>query len=143
MDCPFCGDKDVQARMIVKDDLVMSFPTYIPITPGHLLVCPTRHVSKIDELTDEELVAIKKLIVRLKGALKKTLDVEGFNMAWNEGQVAGQSVNHLHFHLVPRKSGDSGVDQYEPRKFLYWPGPRTKSPEQDLINVADLIRGNI
>lgn len=138
--CPFCTNKDIQARIIYKDNLVMAFPTNIPITPGHTIVCPVRHISKIDNVNDEELVAIKDFIIRLKKVLKTAFKSEGFNVAWNEGAIAGQSVNHLHIHVVPRKEGDSGIHEYEPRKFIYRPGSRSESPEAELQSVAELIK---
>lgn len=121
----------------------MAFPTNIPITPGHTLICPVRHIKKIDELSEEELKAIKDFIIQLKRCLVKSFDAEGFNIAWNENEVAGQSVGHLHIHVVPRKTGDEGIYEYEPRKFLYRPGPRNKSPEQELQEVSELIQKNI
>ncbi|MFA6466482.1 MAG: HIT family protein [Patescibacteria group bacterium] len=141
--CLYCNDKDIKSRVIFEDNLVMVFPTNIPITPGHLLICPKRHISKIDALSDEELKAIKDLIVRLKNTLAKTFGAEGFNVALNEGQSAGQSIDHLHIHIVPRKAGDAGIYEYEPRKFLYRPGSRNTSPENELREITELIKKNI
>ncbi len=121
----------------------MAFPTNIPITTGHTLICPVRHVSKIDQLSEEELIAIKDFMIRLKKGLAKSLNAEGFNIAWNEGGVAGQAVNHLHIHVVPRKPDDTGIYEYDPRKFLYRPGSRSESPEEELQVVAELIKKNI
>ena len=143
MNCPFCNPKNVSVRIIYKDNLVMAFPTNIPIIPGHILICPVRHVSKIDQLSNEELIAIKDLMIRLKSSLIISLNVEGFNVAWNEGIAAGQAVEHLHLHIVPRKTGDTGIYEYEPRKFLYRPGSRNESPDQELLEIAELIQGNL
>jgi diadenosine tetraphosphate (Ap4A) HIT family hydrolase len=76
----------------------------------------------------------------MKKILVKVFSAQGFNYAWNEGDVAGQSVPHLHFHLIPRKEGDTGVWNYEPREFLYRPGSRESSPETELCAVSDLIK---
>ncbi len=143
MTCPFCDNQELDYRLIHKDKLVMAFPTNISIVPGHTLICPVRHVSKIDELTDDELIALKQLIIKIKNSLAKSYKAEGFNLAWNEGETAGQSVNHLHVHVLPRKSGDSGVYQYEPREFLYWKELRDKSSEQELNKVAELIKKSL
>jgi diadenosine tetraphosphate (Ap4A) HIT family hydrolase len=143
MACPFCSDDKIQTRVIYKDDLVMVFPTTIPITPGHVLVCTTRHVSVVDDLTNAELSALHSHIVKIKSALRKSFSAEGFNIAWNEGRLAGQSVGHLHIHVVPRTEGDSGVYEYEPRKFLYRPGERETSPDEELEKVATLLRGGL
>lgn len=143
MDCPFCEDVKIQERLIYRDELIMAFPTNIPIVPGHTLICPVRHVAILDELNSDELKAIKDFIITLKGALKTSFKAEGFNMALNEGSVAGQSVEHFHLHILPRTEGDAGVHEYEPRKFLYRPGSREESPDKELINVAQLIKQNI
>lgn len=143
INCPFCNSENISVRIIYKDNLAMMFPTNIPITPGHTLICPARHVSKINELSDEEIIAIKNHIIRLKYALMKSLGAEGFNIAWNEGVSAGQAVEHLHIHVVPRKKGDTGISEYEPRKFLYRPGSRNESPDQELEEVAQLIIKNL
>lgn len=143
MNCPFCDNTNLQPRLIYKDNLIMAFPGNMPIVPGHTLICPLRHVSKIDQLSDEELIAVKNFIVRLKNSLRKFLNIEGFNIAWNEGKMAGQSVDHLHIHVVPRKTGDAGIYKYEPREFLYRPGKREESSEKELQEIAKLIKQNL
>jgi diadenosine tetraphosphate (Ap4A) HIT family hydrolase len=115
----------------------------MPIVPGHTLICPKRPVETIDQLKPEELNSMLDLLVRLKEAMKKSFGAEGFNYAWNEGSMAGQSVAHLHIHLLPRKVGDSGVYEYEPRKFLYRPGSRAESPEKELVEIADLLKKHL
>jgi diadenosine tetraphosphate (Ap4A) HIT family hydrolase len=141
MSCQFCEIEKEKDRIIYKDSNIVVFPTIIPIVPGHVLICPVRHVEKIDELSEEELKDIKKIII--KNSLKKSFKVEGFNIAWNEGSMAGQAISHMHIHIVPRKSGDVGIYQYDPRKFLYRPGSRAESPTEELYNVAKIIKDNL
>ena len=143
MPCPFCEDSLIQSLKISENDLAFAFPTNIPITPGHTLICPKRHASKLSDLTKEELDALMTLRETIVGALKKAFSTEGFNFAWNEGEAAGQSIAHLHLHIVPRKAGDAGIYEYEPRKFLYRPGSREVSPEAELQAVARLISENL
>jgi hypothetical protein len=76
-------------------------------------------------------------------SLKKAFGAEGFNFAWNDGKNCGQSVPHFHLHIVPRKEGDAGVYEYEPRKFLYRPGEREATPEEELKMVAEIIKENL
>ena len=138
--CAFCTKPEIKKRVVYEDKLVFAFPTYIPITPGHMLLCPVRCVSTISELTAEELLALFALRERITSGLKRAFGAEGFNCAWNEGEVAGQDVLHLHLHVVPRKQDDTGITEYEPRKFLYRPGSRDPSPEQELESVSELVK---
>jgi len=141
MDCPFCTNEDVKSRIIIENDLACAFPTNIPIVPGHILVCPKRHVQYLEDATEQERGAIEELRVVLKRALKKVFGAQGFNYAWNEEKIGGQSVPHFHLHVVPRKEGDEGVYGYEPREFLYRPGPRSVASEQEeLMEVVESIK---
>lgn len=140
MHCAFCGNPEVADRIVIENDLAFAFPTNIPITPGHMLVSPKRHVEFYEDLTPEERVAIADLQNKLLKALKASLSAEGFNFAWNHGTMAGQGVPHFHLHIVPRKEGDAGIYQYDPRVFLYRPGSRETSPNEELEAVVNLVR---
>jgi histidine triad (HIT) family protein len=139
-ECIFCTNVVVKEREIIKNDLAWAFPTNIPIVPGHILICPIRCVADFNDLTGEEIIAIFDLQKKLKIALKKAFDARGFNYAWNEGEIAGQSVPHFHLHILPRKEGDAGILEYDPRKFIYRPGSREQSPESELISVVKDIK---
>lgn len=141
--CPYCTLPQVQAVKIIENNYTWAFPTNIPIVPGHILVIPKRHIAKYDDLTNAEKSAIEELRIKLTQSLKKTFKSEGFNFAWNDGKNAGQSIPHFHLHIVPRKEGDEGIYEYEPRKFLYRPGSREETPEAELKKVAQLIAENI
>jgi len=139
IDCAYCNLPEIKERAIFRGELAWVFPTNIPIVPGHVLVCPVRHVEKFEELTSEEKNAIFALAENTKIVLRELLGAEGFHHAWNEGKIAGQSVPHFHLHLVPRKEGDAGIVDYEPRKFLYRPGSRDATPEAELKSIASEI----
>jgi diadenosine tetraphosphate (Ap4A) HIT family hydrolase len=140
MRCVYCELPEIKAREIVGNDLAWVFPTNIPIVPGHVLIVPRRCVAKMEDMTGEELKAVLALRVQIIEALKKTFGATGFNFAWNEGKLAGQSVPHFHVHVLPRKEGDTGITQYEPRQFLYRPGEREATPEAELLAVSKLIQ---
>ena len=123
--------KEIKQRIILENNYAYIFLTNIPIVSGHLLIAPKRVVKKIEELNNEELKAIIELIIEIRPILKKVFGATGFNYAWNEGSDAGQTIPHLHIHLIPRKKGDKGITKYEPRKFIYRPGSRIKIPEKE------------
>ena len=140
-ECVFCDNRNIASREeVLRTQHVRVFPTNIPITSGHMLICPTRCISTIDELSQVEKTELFETVVRVKKALKKALSADGFNCAWNEGEVAGQAVPHLHIHIVPRKEGDTGITDYEPRQFLYRPGSRETSQEEELRAIAEIVR---
>lgn len=137
------NNSEIKNRLIFENDLVFAFPSNMPIVPGHTLVCLKRIVSTLSELTKKELLAIFDIQKKLKNSLIKSFGAQGFNYAWNEGSLAGQTVNHLHLHVLPRKENDKGVMNYEPREFLYRPGERYISPEEELNEIALLIKNNL
>jgi len=140
MRCVYCELPEVKMRQIIENDLAWAFPTNIPITPGHTLIVPKRCVGAYDDLTSEEKVAIEDLRMKIVVALRKLSWAEGFNFAWNDREVAGQAVPHFHLHIVPRKAGDAGIYEYDPRKFLYRPGDREKIPDAELAAVVTEIQ---
>ncbi|MBI4142304.1 HIT domain-containing protein [Candidatus Uhrbacteria bacterium] len=143
MPCAYCTSDDIRERVVEGNELAIAFLTNIPIVPGHVLIIPTRCVTTVDALTPEEAKAMEEMRRVACRALRASCGAEGFNFAWNEGAVAGQSVPHLHLHVVPRKRGDAGVYTYEPREFLYRPGSRVESPVEELRAIRKKIRAHI
>lgn len=142
--CPFCELPQKREIEIAHNELAWAFPTNIPIVPGHILVVPIRCVAKFEDLTTQEVIAIFDLKKKLKKALTKIFNADGFNFAWNEGKVGGQSVPHFHLHVLPRKKGDTGITEYEPRKFLYRPErDRPENPHAELKAIAELVKKEI
>lgn len=87
MHCAFCELPEVRDRVIFQNDLVWVFPSYYPIAPAHLLVCPKRCVATYEALTVEEREALFSAMTLLKPALQKAYGAAGFNYAWNEGRT--------------------------------------------------------
>ena len=143
MKCAYCELPEIKKRQIVANDLAWAFLGNMPIVPGHALVSPKRCVPKYEDLTHYEREAVEELRMLVCASLKKTFGAEGFNFAWNDGKDCGQSVPHFHLHIVPRKKGDTGIYEYEPRQFLYRLGERAVSPETELQEVTRLIRENM
>ena len=105
-DCPFCSRPSHLPTMPdhplahIREDLY-------PVSPGHLLIIPNRHVANWFELTDEEQRAVMELANRAKIRLDETLQPDGYNIGINCGEAAGQTVMHVHCHLIPRYEGDT------------------------------------
>lgn len=136
--CAFCqNDTDLNGRKFLENDLASAFLNKMPIVEGHTLIIPKRCVATIDELVLEELKAIFDLRSVVRELFQKKLGAEGFNYAWNEGAMAGQSVPHLHLHILPRKTGDKGIYEYEPRRFLY--RPDQERPLQKAVDMAEFL----
>lgn len=136
-------DPRIKERVVARNPLAFSFLSHMPIVPGHVLICPIRVVSSSEDLRLEEWQAILDLKSQVCRALKQAFQAEGFNFAWNSGESAGQSVPHFHLHVVPRKKGDAGVLQYEPRAFLYRPGSRAVAAPEELHLALQAIKSHL
>ncbi len=77
-----------------------------PVSPGHLLIIPNRHFRSMFEATEPELSALWDLIRRARSFLDEEFAPDGYNIGINDGAAAGQTVMHLHIHLIPRYTGD-------------------------------------
>jgi len=105
MKCPFCKpDSEV---IVYEDSLIRILTDSYPAGRGHLLVVPRRHVERWDELTEEEKLALVKGMELAMKALREVLNPDAFNVGMNLGKAAGQTVPHIHLHVIPRWEGDS------------------------------------
>lgn len=103
-DCIFCNpDED---RIITSNEYCYAVPDQYPVSPGHMLIIPKRHVSSYFNLTDDERHAIDDMIVMIKDSIDTVYRPTGYNIGINIGEDAGQSVMHCHIHLIPRYKGD-------------------------------------
>ncbi|KHD09227.2 HIT family hydrolase [Candidatus Thiomargarita nelsonii] len=121
--CPFCHINDNQ--IIYQDDLVMSIRDGYPLSVGHTLIIPKRHIASLFDATDEEQMALLQALRTLKIELTQQYAPDGYNIGINDGLAAGQTVLHLHIHLIPRYTGDctdprGGVRWIFPEKAVYW-----------------------
>ncbi len=104
MECPFCNPR--REDVVHEDGLIRIVLDSYPAGRGHLLVVPKRHVERWDELTWEEKAALIRGVEMAMKALKEALKPDGFNVGMNLGEAAGQTVPHLHVHVIPRWRGD-------------------------------------
>lgn len=125
MACPFCGLP--AERIIAADAHALVIRDGFPVSCGHTLIIPRRHVGSFFELTTQERTALFTQLDNAKSALDKEFAPDGYNIGINDGKAAGQTVMHLHMHLIPRYVGDrpdprGGVRWVMPEKADYWSG---------------------
>ena len=121
--CPFCTLPP--ERIIDSNDLALVIRDGYPVSPGHTLVIPKRHLGSWFEITQAEQQALLELLARAKAVLETEFKPDGYNIGINDGPTAGQTVPHLHMHLIPRYKGDQedprgGVRWIIPEKSKYW-----------------------
>lgn len=107
-DCIFCKivQGEIPSYKVYEDDLVLAFLDIAPVNPGHVLVIPKKHHANLEEITEETLCQIIKIVKKVGQSLKDKLKVPGYNVQVNNDPIAGQIINHLHFHVIPRREGD-------------------------------------
>jgi ATP adenylyltransferase len=109
--CPFCqapSAPEAQSLVVARGEQVYAVLNLYPYNPGHLLVCPYRHVADYTELTEDETVELAAFTRKAMRVVRGTSSPHGFNIGMNQGAVAGAGIAaHLHQHLVPRWGGDA------------------------------------
>jgi diadenosine tetraphosphate (Ap4A) HIT family hydrolase len=104
-DCPFCNFR--QARVLHGNELAVALRDEFPVSKGHSLIIPRRHVQSWFAATEAERAAMLELVDRIRERLDDGEDrPDGYNIGINDGEAAGQTVMHLHLHLIPRFHGD-------------------------------------
>lgn len=121
--CPFCR-LSRKVEIICETDACVAFFDGYPVSRGHALIVPKRHVASYFDLTDKERVAMDRMLTFVKNVVDRRYHPDGYNVGINVGQVAGQSVFHVHMHLIPRYKGDvdhpkGGVRSVIPSKQSY------------------------
>ena len=134
-DCVFC--KMVAGRIpvtkIYEDEVVLAFLDIGPVSDGHTLVIPKQHFERLHDCPSQLLGRVTSCLGRIAKAVASAMDSDGYNVLCNNGRAAGQLVEHLHFHIIPRNSGD-GV-------FNRWPAYEYEQGK--LETIAAKIRENL
>lgn len=125
--CPFCSLPE--ARVLARNRHAIAFRDAFPVAEGHTLVIPVRHVPSFFDTTDEERTSMFELLDEAKEQLQRQFSPAGYNLGINDGAAAGQTVSHVHIHLIPRYLGDrpdprGGVRWVIPDRTDYWTGQR-------------------
>jgi len=114
-DCLFCKmvAGQIPVTKIYEDETVLGFLDIGPISDGHTLVIPKQHFEKLHDCPAELLGRVFSRIGKIAGAVATAMKSDGYNLLCNNGRAAGQLIEHLHFHIIPRNTGD--------RLFSRWP----------------------
>lgn len=131
-ECLFCkmAAGEIPVTKVYEDDLVLSFLDISPISNGHTLVMPKQHCERLHTCPPELLAQVAVRIGKIAGAVLEALNLDGYNVLCNNGKIAGQHINHLHYHIIPRRPDDGVFDQW----------PAFKYKEGQIEKFAQLIR---
>jgi diadenosine tetraphosphate (Ap4A) HIT family hydrolase len=105
MACIFCNYVN-NKKFIMENKLAVAIYDNFPVNKGHVLIIPKRHFANFFDSTEEEIAAFYDLIKRVKILLYKDHNPDGYNIGININEAAGQTIFHLHIHLIPRYTGD-------------------------------------
>lgn len=112
VDCILCSVRDnderVKSLKVYQDNICFVVLNLFPYNPGHIMCVPARHITKFNDLTKEEIVHVFRAIQGLQLLMNYLYNPRGYNMGMNQGKSAGASIEHLHFHLVPRYGSELG-----------------------------------
>ena len=122
-DCPFCNV--TSGEILTRTAVAVVVRDAFPISEGHTLVIPRRHVECIFDLSDSDQAELWQLVAQVRSALADQLSPDAFNVGINDGEAAGQTILHAHVHVIPRFRGDvsdprGGVRWIIPEKAVYW-----------------------
>ena len=108
MTCIFCRivAGEVPAEVVSREAEVVAFLDVEPLADGHMLVVPRAHVARVEELKPSAADALLRAVVRLAGPVREALGAPGTTIGINNGDATGQTIPHVHVHIVPRWPGD-------------------------------------
>jgi acetyltransferase-like isoleucine patch superfamily enzyme len=139
-ECLFCNIKS-EYRIFYKDNIVTAFLAKDAVAPGQSLVIPNRHVQQLSEMSSKEIYSIFRLCSIISSIITKELNYEGVNIILNNGSCAGQTVEHVHIHIVPRRCGDIPNPKYWLNEKLY---KRLYQPNEDeYIKISHILKQHI
>lgn len=123
MKCPFCNIK--KSDVIEESEYFFAKLDGYPLTDGHTLIISKRHVANYFDLTEAEQIDMIKFLNTVKKRTDKEFEVSAYNIGVNCGENAGQTISHVHIHLIPRREGDvddprGGIRWIIPEKANYW-----------------------
>ncbi len=101
-------DGEIPARIVYEDETTLAFLDANPLAPGHTLVIPKAEYERLEDVPEDEAADLYATIHRLVPAVEDAVDADATTVAFNNGEAAGQEVDHVHCHVVPRFEDDAG-----------------------------------
>ncbi|WP_323674374.1 HIT family protein [Halorubellus sp. PRR65] len=137
-DCIFCQivAGDIPSRTVYEDDDVLAFLDANPLAPGHTLVIPKTHHETLGDLPADAGESVFAALHRLTPVVENAVDADASNVAFNNGETAGQEVPHVHGHVIPRFEGDGGGPIHAIA------GARPDLDDDELDDIAARIAGD-
>jgi histidine triad (HIT) family protein len=134
-DCVFCRivAKEIPATLVHEDEHTLAFMDIGQVNPGHVLVALKKHAENIFALSEADAAAVFRSAARVSRAIRAAFEPQGLSVYQANGRAAGQTVLHLHIHLVPRYEGDGMA--------LTW--PVKNPPREKLVEYAEKIRARL
>ena len=108
MTCIFCRivAGEIPAEIVAKDEGAVAFLDIQPLADGHVVIIPRKHVARLEEMTSEDAASLFRTVTRLAGPVRKALGADATTIGINDGEASGQTIPHVHVHIVPRWKGD-------------------------------------
>jgi len=124
---------EIPVTKIYEDEVVLAFLDIGPLSDGHTLLIPKKHFERLHDCPSELLGEVCSCLGRIAKAVAGAMNADGYNVLCNNGRAAGQLVGHLHFHIIPRRTGDGVFDR--------WPASRYRQGQ--IETIAAKIRENL
>ncbi len=138
-DCVFCKivAGKIPTRVLMQNDRAVALLDAFPLAAGHTLVIPKSHYAKVQDMNEQDAMAVFKITWKIAGAVESGLQADASTIAIHNGSEAGQEIPHVHVHIVPRKSGDGAGAIHS----MFMSRPKLGAQEMD--SLRDKIAGSL
>jgi len=137
--CIFCKiiAREIPARVLMQNEKAVALLDAFPLAPGHSLVIPKSHYAKVQQMSQQDALAMFEIVWKLTGAVETGSQAKASTIAIHNGREAGQEVPHVHVHIVPRKKGDGAAAIHSMFKV------KPKLSSQEMGSLCEKITSNI
>ena len=131
--CIFCKivNKEIPSKIVFENEKIIAFLDIFPILEGHTIVIPKNHSITIEDIPEKELFELFKVVKKISTHIHEKLKIQGYNILQNNFKAAGQEIDHIHVHIIPRIEND---DRFKLKI------PRNQASQEDLDKILNLIK---